>query len=85
MDRAKVRALEAWLDGLERRYASDHILPVTAEIADQWGRLAAIRPISPGDALLAATALVHGLIFVTRNVKHVQHIPVKLFNPFQEV
>ncbi len=82
-DLANVSALEQWLNGLEQRYAADHILPVTTAIADQWGRLAAIRPISAVDALLAATALVHNLVFVTRNVQHVAHTAVKVLNPFE--
>jgi predicted nucleic acid-binding protein len=82
-DRAKAPALERWLHGLEQKYAAEHILPVTAAIADQWGRLAAIRPISAVDALLAATALVHDLTFVTRNVQDVAHTEVRLLNPFE--
>jgi predicted nucleic acid-binding protein len=35
------------------------------------------------DGLLAATALVHDLTFVTRNVGHVAHTGVKVLNPFE--
>lgn len=82
-DPVKARALEAWLSGLERKYG-DHVLPVTTAIAEQWGRLAAIRPISTVDGLLAATALVHDLTLVTRNVTDVAHTGVKLLNPFSK-
>jgi toxin FitB len=44
---------------------------MTSAIVDQWGRLSAMRPVSTVDGLLAATALVHDLTFVTRNVQHV--------------
>jgi len=81
-DPRRARALERWLDGLERTFA-DRLLPVSAAIADQWGRLSAIRPISTVDGLLAATALVHGMTLVTRNVRHVAHTGVKLLNPFE--
>jgi len=84
-DRDAVLALEGWLHGLEEKYAADHVLPVTAAIADQWGRFAAIRPISPVDGLMAATALVHDLFLVTRNVQHLAHTPVKLLNPFDPI
>jgi predicted nucleic acid-binding protein len=80
-DLVKARALEGWLTGLEHRYG-DRLLPITAEVADQWGRLSAIRPLSSVDGLLAATAKVHDLTLVTRNVTDVAHTGVRLFNPF---
>ena len=82
-DPVKARALEGWLVGLEQNYG-DRVLPVTTPVADQWGRLSAIRPISTVDGLLAATALVHDLTFVTRNVTDVAHTGVKLLNPFAD-
>jgi predicted nucleic acid-binding protein len=81
-DLAKANALERWLSTLERTY-SDHLLSISAAVADQWGRLSAIRPISSIDGLLAATALVHDLTFVTRNVSDVAHTGVNLVNPFE--
>jgi predicted nucleic acid-binding protein len=80
-DLPKAQALERWLRGLERQFA-DRILPVTPAIADQWGRLSAVRPLPVIDALLAATALIHDLTFVTRNVAQVHQTGVKLLNPF---
>jgi predicted nucleic acid-binding protein len=73
-DPAKATTLEQWLNHTEQTYA-DRILPITANIAAEWGRLSAIRPFSTVDGLLAATALVHDLTFVTRNVQHVSHTP----------
>jgi toxin FitB len=80
-DPVKARALEGWLAGLEQMFG-DRVLPVTIAIADQWGRLSAPRPISTVDGLLAATALVHDLTLVTRNVIDVAHTGVQLLNPF---
>jgi toxin FitB len=80
-DPAKARALERWLKGLDQTYA-DRVLPITAAVADQWGCLSAIRPLSTVDGLLAATALVHELTLVTRNVQHVAHTGVKVLDPF---
>lgn len=77
----KARALEGWLTGLEHQYG-DRVLPITPAVADQWGRLSAIRPLSTVDGLLAATAMVHDLTLVTRNVTDVAHIGVTLLNPF---
>ncbi len=59
------------------------ILSVTLEVAVTWGRLGAVRPIPPEDGLLAATALVHGLTLVTRNLKHMEGLGVSLLNPWE--
>ena len=80
-DPVKAQALEGWLAGLEREYA-DRVLPITPAVADQWGRLAALRPLPTTDGLLAATALVHDLTFVTCNVADVAHTGVTLLDPF---
>jgi predicted nucleic acid-binding protein len=80
-DPVKARALELWLAGLERNF-SGRTFAVTASVADQWGRLNAIRPIPTVDGLLAATALVHSLTLVTRNVADVAHTGVQVLNPF---
>ena len=81
-DSGGARALERWLKGLEQRYG-DRVLPVDTAVADQWGRLSAVRPLSIVDGLLAATALVHKMTLVTRNVQHVVHTGVRLLNPFE--
>lgn len=74
-------ALARWIARLTHLYA-ERILPVTLEIAQEWGRLGALRPIPPEDGLLAATALVHRLTLVTRNVKNVNGLGVSLLNPW---
>ena len=74
-------ALERWIAQLTHLYA-ERILPITLEIAQEWGRLSALRPIPPEDGLLAATALVHRLTLVTRNVRNVQGLGASLLNPW---
>jgi toxin FitB len=74
-------ALARWIARLTHLYA-ERILPVTLEIAQEWGRLSALRPIPPEDGLLAATALVHRLTLVTRNVRNVDRLGVSLLNPW---
>lgn len=73
--------LETWLSGLRRRYA-DRILPVDLETAEEWGRMNAPDPISSRDDLMAATAKVWGMTFVTRNTVDVERTGVELLNPF---
>jgi predicted nucleic acid-binding protein len=66
---------EHWLElNLLRRFER-RILPVDTIIADSWGRIVARcasagKPISVIDGFLAATAEVHSLTLVTRNVQH---------------
>jgi predicted nucleic acid-binding protein len=80
-DPTQARALERWLNGLETSYA-DRLLPVTADIADKWGRLSAIDPLSVIDCLMAATALENDLSLVTRNTRDVSRTGVQILNPF---
>lgn len=83
-DPAQARALERWLLGLEAMYV-DRMLPVTAAIADKWGRLSAVDSPSVVDGLMAATALENDLMLVTRNVQDVKRTGVKLLNPFDAI
>ena len=63
--------LRVWLENELPEWFGDRVIPVTAEVADRWGRLvaAAGRPLAAIDALAAATALTYGLRVVTRNVR----------------
>lgn len=79
-DAAKARALELWLDQVRQAFAPQ-TLGVSAEVADEWGRMSAVRSIPTIDGLLAATAKVHGLTLVTRNVAHVTDL-VDVVDPF---
>lgn len=80
-DPTQAVVFEAWLVTLRRDYA-DRILPVTAEIAEEWGRLNVPDPVQAIDGLLAATASVHRLTLVTRNIADVARTGVPLLNPF---
>lgn len=76
-------ALDAWLAKLCATY-DDRIFPVTRPIAEVWGLLNVPNPLPAVDGLLAATAKVHGLTIVTRNVKDIERTGVPVLNPFQE-
>jgi predicted nucleic acid-binding protein len=82
-DPKRADVLESWLTGLTMLYR-DRILPVTVEIAGEWGRLN-VPPQAPPvvDGLMAATALVHRLTLVTRNVADVARTGVRVLNPFE--
>lgn len=79
-DQPQADRLSRWLDDLGRFYA-DRLLPVDHAVAEEWGRLRAIRPVPVVDALIAATARVHALTLVTRNEKDVAGLGVKTLNP----
>jgi predicted nucleic acid-binding protein len=74
-------AFERWLERLEIEYSQD-ILPVTAPVADHWGRLAAARTLPATDGLIAATALEFGLTVATRNTGDFAGTGVAVVNPF---
>jgi toxin FitB len=80
-DPAAAKSLAAWVEGLEVGFA-DRILSIDAAIARLWGEWSGDRPRPVVDTLLAATAVHHGLTFVTRNTRDVAGIPVKLHNPW---
>jgi toxin FitB len=73
--------LAEWLERLRHDH-TDRILPVTDRIALEWGRIAALRPRGDVDGLIAATAIVHDLILVTRNVGDFEDTRVSLINPW---
>ena len=82
-DTRHAASLEHWL----RRLIVDHaerLLPLDIAVAEEWGRLSAIRSASAIDTLLAATARVHGLTLATRNVRDVAWTGVDWINPFEE-
>jgi toxin FitB len=74
--------LESWLAGLCRDFAN-RILPVSWDVAEQWGRLNALRPLPAVDSLLGATAKVHALILATRNVRDLRSVGLHVVNPFE--
>ena len=81
-DARQAGALETWLRQVLRDHA-ERILPVDSRVAEEWGRLTAMRSGSVIDTLMAATAQVFGLVLVTRNVKDVAWTGVSCLNPFE--
>ena len=81
-DEVTARHLEIWLQGLLGSFES-RILPIDDRVAEVWGRLNVPDPRPVVDTLLAATAIVHGLTLVTRNVSDVAGTGAKVLNPFE--
>ena len=79
-DQDKAAEIEAWLDQVAETY---NILSMDARTFRSWARLMhrkSDRLIE--DAMIAATAAVHGLTIVTRNVRDFERFGVRTFNPF---
>jgi toxin FitB len=72
---------ETWLSALLHGFA-DRLMPVTAEVCDEWGRLNVPDPLPVIDGLMAATAKVRDWTFVTRNVADLRRTNVRLLDPF---
>jgi toxin FitB len=81
-DRQAAALLAQWLQKLRLDFASQ-ILPVTDRVALEWGRIAPLRSRGDIDGLIAATAIVHGLILVIRNVADFEDLKMPILNPWK--
>jgi predicted nucleic acid-binding protein len=80
-DAAKADEIEQWVDLVAASY---NVLPMDAEAFRLWARLMHRRSDALyEDAMIAATAKVHSLTVVTRNVSDFAHFEVDLLNPFE--
>ncbi len=82
-DRKQGAILRAWIDGHVLPSFSGRILAIDTVVAQRCASLHVPNPRSDRDALIAATALVHGMTVVTRNVSHFQATGVTVVNPWQ--
>ncbi|MCE7901183.1 MAG: type II toxin-antitoxin system VapC family toxin [Gammaproteobacteria bacterium PRO9] len=82
-DARQCALLRAWLEERVVPEFAGRVLPVDDTIARQCARLNVPDPRPDRDALIAATALVHGLTLVTRNTVDFAPMGVRLFNPWQ--
>jgi predicted nucleic acid-binding protein len=76
--------LRTWMDNHVLPEFSGRVLPVDTEVARRCARLHVPDPRGQRDALIAATALVHGMIMVTRNLADFEPTGVKLVNPWND-
>lgn len=79
-DQTKAAELEAWLEQVAQSY---NILNMDAQTFREWARLIHRKPDDLiEDAMIAATAAVHNLTIVTRNVRDFERFKVRTLNPF---
>lgn len=82
-DPEKASEIETWLSYVETVFT---FLPMDVACFREWSRLMASRPESLEiDAMIAATARVHGLAVATRNEKDFKHLGVEIVNPFRPI
>ncbi|HEY0919257.1 type II toxin-antitoxin system VapC family toxin [Devosia sp.] len=81
-DQPQALVFRAWLDHFVRPQFRDRILPIDNEIAIRCAPLHVPHKRPYPDSLIAATALVHDLTLVTRNVSHFKPMGVRLLNPW---
>jgi predicted nucleic acid-binding protein len=76
----KAREIEIWVDDLAESF---NVLPLDDQAFRIWARLPHKRERELLlDAMIAATAILHGLTVVTRNIKDFRHFGVPMLNPF---
>jgi toxin FitB len=73
---SRPREISAW---------ADRVLPIDEPIAEAWAKLGIPNPLPLIDGLLAATAKVHDLTLVTRNVAQIAATGASVFDPFSAV
>jgi toxin FitB len=79
-DAAKAAEIEAWLEQIAESY---NILPMDGRVFRYWARLMHRRSDDLlEDAMIAATAAVHNLTVVTRNIRDFEPFGVATLNPF---
>jgi toxin FitB len=81
-DPAQGAVLRAWLDGHVIPAFADRVLAVDTPVARRCAGLDVRNPTAQRDALIAATALEHGMTVVTRNVDDFKSTAVQILNPW---
>ena len=81
-DPLQATVLRSWLNVHVIPVFSERILPVDVAVAQRCAKLHIPNPQSERDAIIAATALVHGMIVVTRNVSDFNKTGAEILNPW---
>lgn len=82
-DQKQGAVLRAWMHEHVLRTFADRTLPIDSAIALRCAALQVPNPRSDRDALIAATALVHGMRVVTRNANYFEPMGVAVINPWE--
>lgn len=77
----RAASIERWLRSGLQLFAG-RVLVVDARVAHLWGTITSARSLPVIDSLLAATAICHDLVLVTRNARDIHDTGVRWLNPF---
>jgi toxin FitB len=83
-DPAQGAILRSWLNAHVLPAFSERLIDIDLAVVQHCARLHVPDPRSDSDALIAATALVHGMTVITRNLKDFEGTGVELFNPWKD-
>ena len=81
-DSVQGAVLREWFEGHVLTAFSQRVLPVDTAVAQRAARLQVPDPHSDRDAIIAATAVVHGMAVVTRHTAHFERTGVEIINPW---
>jgi toxin FitB len=81
-DKVQGDMLRTWIDRQVLPVFEGRILPIDTAVAQLCARLPIPDPRAERDALIAATALVHGMKIVTRNISDFHRMGVDVINPW---
>ena len=82
-DPKQAEVLDRWFAQMRTR-VGERVLPIDEPIAETWAMMSVPHPLPLIDGLLAATAKVHGLTLVTRNVDDIARTGVSIVDPFAD-
>lgn len=82
-DPKQAEVLDRWFAQMRTR-VGERVLPIDEPIAETWAVMSVRHPLPLIDGLLAATAKVHGLTLVTRNVDDIARTGVSIVDPFAD-
>lgn len=82
-DTSQGAVLRSWLNSHVLPVFSERTLPIDVAVAQRCAKLHVPNPRSDRDAIIAATALVHGMTVVTRNVIDFNQTGVEILNPWE--
>lgn len=82
-DPSQGAVLRSWLNAHVLPVFSERILHLDVAVAQRCAKLHVPNPRSDRDAIIAATALIHGMTVVTRNVNDFNRTGVEILNPWE--
>jgi toxin FitB len=82
-DKRQAEMLERWYASMRRQLGS-RVLPVDEPVMMTWSRISVPDPLPAYDGLIAATALVHGMMVATRNTADFRRVGVIAVDPWSD-